>query len=296
MKNSIFQLPKTLPGAARSVPVFRTAYTADYFRKRAYIQHKTEIIRSFGRLLNVEGEPVEQGPRMIMINPKHALEVYHASDSLWFTDRKLANNENPELSKNLLDERTAAAMAVRQLEELGLAHSALRTHSISYTTLAVARSPREKPEEYRTELHNNFVFELEKLPVFGPGAKVKVSYANGKQLSDLYYFWRNTEMAGETRIISPERALDILSRNARFARLKDGCQVHYSSIQLGYYAASPDKIQTALIPVYCVKGEVRTPALPKYEFTLYVHATASARPEQAKAKGSMLGPTMQKVF
>lgn len=296
MKNSIFQLPKTMPGPARSVPAFRTAYTPEYFRKRSYIQHKTAIIRSLANLFEVEGEPLEQGPRMILLTSRQALEVYHASDSLWYTERSLANNENIEWSKNLPDERTAAAMAVEQLEKLGLANSALRQHSVSYTTLAVARSRREKPVEYKTELHNNFVFELEKLPVFGPGAKVKVSYANGRQLSDLYYFWRIPEMTGETRIISPERALDILSRNARFARLKEGCQVQYASIQLGYYAASPDKIQTTLIPVYCVKGQVRTPALPHYEFTLYVHAAASGKTDAAKTNGSILGPTMQKVF
>lgn len=74
--------------------------------------------------------------------------------------------------------------------------------------------------------------------------------------------------------------------NFRFAVIKElgKSSSEITDVSLGYYAAGPSDLQIYLIPVYKAQGSISYPELEKYDFNLFVIASAENQ-EMAKRKG-----------
>ena len=120
----------------------------------------------------------------------------------------------------------------------------------------------------------NFKYTLDHYPVFGPGAKTRVSMVSTTNLSSVYHFWRTINPVKEKRqVLLPELALEIFSKNFRFSELNpDSTKVIIKKMKLGYFAMSPGDVQNYLIPVYQISGTTSNMAMPVYDFDLYVVA------------------------
>ncbi len=220
------------------------------------------------------------------------LTIYPFSDSFWFYDDNLFANEDFKQSKNIPNPRSAVIIANDFLAEknLLLPNSQLVSHS--YSTVRsqkidnkviqsgclwpLKKNPRkeriERIDEYNTEIHLNYLYTLDDLPVFGPGAKTRVSLVDSQTVSGVYHFWRNPLRTSEKRkLLSPEFALEVFCKNPRFADLKeDSARVLITEMDYGYYALPPRVAQKYLLPVYIFRGSVSTETIPNYEFNLHM--------------------------
>ena len=177
--------------------------------------------------------------------------------------------------------------AERLLEKLKIDTQFIKLHSVSNTIAASSKSPKdEKGEQFPTSVNVNFNYELDGLPLFGSGAKTQVSYINNDQAVEILHFYRTPKQDGKTEVITPEKAVQQVVDNYRFAQLKDSERNtgEITDVTLGYFTASPTDLQRYLVPVYKVKGSVSTPALENYEFNLFVIASTESQ-DMAKRKG-----------
>jgi hypothetical protein len=288
MKDSLFKFNTELPKYVGHVPMYKTFHfdTASSKNKEYadYIAKRTEFLRSN---FKTEGELRDIGDQLIIRNEKEALEIYTASDSFWWTDRQNAYSENKELAKNLPSEKDAVQSAQKLLEKLNIDQSTMKVHSVSNSFASISESPNDKdPEKIPTSVNVNFTHELEGLPIFGSGAKTQISFINNDQLIEFLHFNRTPKQDGKVEVITPEKAVQQVFDNFRFAIIKEQGKSsgEITDVSLGYYATSPSDLQRYLIPVYKVQGSVSTPELENYDFNLFVIASAESQ-EMAKRKG-----------
>ena len=234
-------------------------------------QYWQQQLKKLNAEFKITGPVQEADDRLLLGNERYNLHVYKASDSFLYFDRTLVSPTDPVFSEKLISAEAALQKTQLKLRNLGLFHEYLEFRGIGYTGVSVDDSTPDNPhapsEEYKTEIKVHYRFKLNGLPVFGPGAKIVASYA-GEELSQMVYFWRTPALVNdgsavsaprEVPIISAQAALDAFSQDPRFVTLKKGnAKVRFHELQLGYYAPSPQVVQTALYPVYQVKGTVET--------------------------------------
>ena len=142
--------------------------------------------------------------------------------------------------------------------------------------------PDARPVTRPVAVQVNFRFELDGLPVFGPGAKVQVTLGPDASLLECYRFWRRPCEERHVAILPPEQAIERLRRDPAYAELPDDrARVVFDEVRLGYLALPPRELQGYLFPVYAFRGTVSTPELERYDHTRYVVAV-DIQPEQIK--------------
>ena len=192
-----------------------------------------------------------------------------------------ANGGPPKLP----DEATARKAAATFLRERKVQTKGAAVDSITHAMLARATRKSRKVEEQPVAVHVNYRYELDGLPVLGPGAKIQVTFVDSKAPAEMYKFWRAPKADGELRLLPPQAIFEMLRRDSDFAELGDDARVVYRNPRLGYYALPPRESQGALIPVYAFDGTLSTRAFERYDFTRYVVA-AKYSPEDAKQVGA----------
>ncbi len=245
-------------------------------------------IAKLAALHGVKSKPQDAGSRIIFRDRRATLEVFLASDSIrWSTlsngtAESGGNGGRPALPDDAAAPKLAAAfLRARKVQTKGAA-----VDSITHAMFARANRKTRNAEEHPIAVHVNYRYELEGLPVLGPGAKIQVTYAGGKAPAEMYKFWRAPKAEAELELLPAEAAFDLLRRDPAFAELpSDGSQVVYRDLRLGYYALPPRETQGALIPVYAFEGTVTTREFERYDFTRYVVAVPYT-PDQAKEVGA----------
>lgn len=289
---SLFDVKAALPSATPSITMFATRRTGDDREQRLAAR-----ARDLSKVFRVTGKATDMGDTVTIASKRRTLTLYPASDSFWYHDEQLFANEDRKHSKTLPDAKAARELATRFLAENWLLPSFAYVHSTSFTSVAIRKDGARKAEEFRTEIHVNFRYKLDGLPVFGPGAKSRVSFVDAKTRSGVFQFWRSPQQLEEPRpLMSPSLAIELFSRNFRFAKLKrDTAKGTISGVELGYFAMSPTAVQNYLIPVYQVVGTIRTDALPRYDFKHYVVAVKYSDAD-VKAMGINIGNVKSVVF
>lgn len=270
MSNNLFELTGKLPSVKDEITIFSTRQTKEQRENRIKSSAK-----NLSKIFRIKGRLIEGGNKSRITEKTRQIYLYTASDSFWYQDGALFANENRAHTKRLPGEKKAQRSAIDFLEKNKLLIPGAKIYSTTYTTVAIRKDGSDKIDEFNTEVHVNLRYELDGLPVFGPGAKTRVSFINSNKTSGVYHFWRNPESVETKRkLLSPELALEVFYKNFRFANLKsnESAKGIIKSVELGYFAFPPTDVQNYLLPVYRIRGTIRTKEFPKYDFDHYVVA------------------------
>jgi regulatory protein YycI of two-component signal transduction system YycFG len=291
--SKLFQFNGKLPQAGDDITIYETMQTKE--QRESNLKARNE---SLSKIFGIaKGKTLDLGDKLQITEKTKNVSLYAASDSFWYQDDKLFASENKKQGLKLPEPKLAEDIAKRFLKSNGLLLSAAEFHSTSYTTVAVNKEGSSKVDEYNTELHVNFRYTLDKLPVFGPGAKTRVSLVDENTQSGVYHFWRDPKPAKRRmKLLSPELALELFYKNFRFAQLNpDTAKATIDDMQLGYYAMSPTDVQNYLVPVYRVTGTISTETFPRYDFTHYIVAVKYTD-DDVKAMGVSIKGVKSMVF
>jgi hypothetical protein len=189
MDEKLFVGPKRLPEVGRRIPMYRAMRFASLsHRDTEFATTMQRRVRRYTQLLGFTLSPIDAGDVILFREHDSALEVYRASDSLWWANTSLAFTERPAASR-LPTEAEAKRLAARELARLQLDTQQSRVTRVDYNEIAVAEGGR-RPRLGRTAVNVNFRFVLGGLPVMGPGAKIKVSFVGNGQVSQVIYALR----------------------------------------------------------------------------------------------------------
>ncbi len=312
IKSTEIELPLHLPKVPLSLPIFGVDHP--FFKEdnpgKYWDQSLSNLQSSFG----LEGKVIDAGDRLMLEDKdgNRVAQVYKPSQSFMYYDRSLMSTADPKYANVMLSPETAKKRASIWLDKQGQWVDNLVFEGFSYT--GVSQGPPIDPselsdhvieKEYFTEIKACFGFQIGALPIFGPGAKVVVSFA-GDSISQLAYFWRSPAFraVGELKVQPPEFVQKQLALDPRFSHLDpDKSKIRVNEITLGYYALPPYAVQRGYFPVYQVRGTVETRgdnngylALTKkrdkvlrdslrYDFNFFIPAGRDMTPQSYKAGG-----------
>jgi hypothetical protein len=295
--SDLFIWPAKLPEVTGKIPVYRTSiYNSLAYRNADFTKDFTSRLELAKRKFQLTTEPLDRGDRVLYRENDATLEVFRASNSIWWAKRSLVDRDQLSKGPALPEEAEAKERAAAELKRLGLDVKNAVFDSVCYDEVAVREPGAKRPKVLKTAANVIYRFEIRSVPVFGPGAKIKVSLVENGQVSQVLYFWRKPAAEGSTKPLLLEEARAQFMRDPAFLRLSASkAAVEIRSVRFGFYAAPPGEFQRFLIPVYKVEGAVRTSEFERYEFYRYVTAIAMG-PEEAKAQGVTPNPAACRVF
>jgi hypothetical protein len=242
-----------------------------------------EQVKRLASRFRVEGRLRDRGDRFIVEDENSMFEVFRGSHSIWWTDiATLRNPPSPLAQDDILSKEEATRRALSYLETYNQQDNRAALEAISQGMMATIKPSPSAPntDAKPFSIVANFGFSLDRLPIFGPGAKMQVTFGAGKQVTEFYKFWREPIEDHERELLPIEAAIDMFRRDEAFVDLRqDEARVTINSIQLGYYAFPPRENQGYLVPIYAFDCVVSTPHLESYEFTDYVVAVPFERDE-----------------
>jgi hypothetical protein len=270
-----FELIAQLPTPVPSMPMLQLDVgvrlaQADPALEPDFRQRVSQAAGLFG----LDAPPMFKRDRAIVRQDNLSLEVFRASDSLWWTDHRLANIDAPLSAIDLPAEHAARDIADGQLRRLGLDIEPAAISSITYSeTEAATASVRATPSGIRSALDVNYTFRIASFPVFGPGAKIKVTLGHAAALAQVVYFWRKCRPVGSFSPITPQQAIERFQQDNAFKQLDlKSAKIVIARVELGFYALPPSKFQRFYIPVYAVDSKCYVGTLPPYSFRRYITA------------------------
>jgi len=273
--SAIIQIPENLVIDREEIKSFRTPLP----------EHNEQRARHWARIFNVHGEIVDLGQSYVIRDEQGDLEIFHASDSLWWTDVPAMNRE-PQGPVNLPGEEEAIAIANAFLQSHELFDDSCRVEAITYAEAGRIVTEEIEPELFRVAMRVNYTFSLEGLPVWGPGAKIGVTIGAENRVIEVFKFWREPVEDRAFPLLNPEAAARLLMKDAAFAQLKEGeASVKYHHFQPGYYALPCMECQAFLGPVYQFSGTVTTPARKETPLLRHVIAVPLSTEEMKKVGG-----------
>jgi len=228
------------------------------------------------------------GARLTASDGVQRIEVFRASAS-WRWTRLSAEAEPPAAAATVPVDAVTKANAF--LAARALLDPRAKSVGVSYTEVTLAE-PEGGAKSFPIETHVDYRFSWNGLPVFGPGAKMRVTFGHDGEVARIYKFWRDPggepAGAGERRPVQGRRHVrKRLRRDAMFARLRRRVRIRIHSAQLGYYAAPPREVLAALLPVVACECTASMRAMPRYDFVRYVSAF-----RMRAADWESLGPTL----
>lgn len=204
-----------------------------------------------------ETPAVNETPELyyVSVEPLY-LECCKNSGSIWFADlSKLYCEACKGDEYEFPPEETAIAIAEVFLSELGLFRVEFSLRDLLFGKCAVRDIGTNETE---TAIHHwdvMFSSELpsceqqEIIPVYGPGAKIRVSIGDEGEVIGLHYVWREVEPLETYPAITEDEAIEIFKE-------KLGGEPEELEVKLGYYAESEFTEQDFLQPYYIFDGTV----------------------------------------
>ncbi len=264
--NGLFQLPGRLPEVPKSIRLYQTS--ADDPEKMGFGSR----LNAYADAFKLRSRPQDHGDSVVYQERTFELEVFKASDSVWWEHKALAYREIPPEDTKLPSKRRAVELAERYLERYGLSSGYAKFSHVSYTNVIHIDRVNKSRTKYETEVNVNYGFDVDGLPVAGPGAKIQVSFVERGRLCELYRFWREPKVGMDCSIIGPEKALEKLCEDESFRQLSPrNASVKLDSIELVLYSMPPPEVQRYYIPSYRIEGTVTT-EYHRHEFTDFVNA------------------------
>jgi hypothetical protein len=250
-------------------------------------QRDSELVVRQAASLGVRGRLQEDARWSIIRDRTSILQVFAASRCLRWTRLSRSGGE-PAREVELPTQEDAPGLAESFLREQGLEHDLASFRSLSFTTLTRTEEGQDTPVEYPVALHVNFGFELDELPVFGPGAKIQVTFNGPDTVGQILWFWRDVEEDRVLDILAPDLAADLLRRSVAPDGVQDAVRIVLAPPRLGYYALSPHEAQRYLIPAYEFEGSILTDDRETYRFIRYV-ASVQVEADEVKSLTAFFG-------
>jgi hypothetical protein len=260
---------------------------ARYFERR---------MKRYKEMFDLKVKPEDKGDTLCFREKEIDLEVYKASDSFWWTNRKLAFQETLPQGAILPDEDAAVKYAHEYLSKVGIDRNHIQLGSVTHTEVVHDNAEQKEIERLNTAVNVNFSFIVDDMPVVGPGAKIQVAFCDRDKMAHALYFWRNIQVADEMETILPDAAIEKFMKDPSFIRLDErSSSVRIHEVSLNYFALPPFEFQRYLIPVYSISGTVSTKHLEKYDFRTHVVAV-NISPEKVKRLGIVANPDSCQIF
>lgn len=299
MSKNLFNYPEQIPVYLKEVPMYRATKYKTYSRREADVQKDLDLrAERYTKFLSIKATPEDLGEVIVYQYNDQELEIFRPSDSLRFTHKGLSSQAATPKAVKLPDEKKAFDVAANYLDKYELTNENATIKALAYTEFVshAMKKGDVAPQVIKTEAHVIYSFSLDGIPVMGPGAKIKISMVENEKMSGLLYFWRNTTKEKAMKITHPIEALRKLTNSPNFMKLSpETASVDLHSIQFGYYAMPPGEFQRFLIPVYAVKGTVKTEFFDRDDFTRYVVAV-DLSPEEIKKLGVVANPDSCTMF
>jgi hypothetical protein len=198
----------------------------------------------------------------------HVLETYDESDSIWYSNMSRLEEETAEPldAKKALGvksedeiEKEAGNRADKFLKKLNLLPKEAKRIGLKGIEVAeLSADEDEVGETVVTGVQEQYKFELDDIPVVGPGAKISVDFGRDGEVVGLFKAWRKVKKDQEISTISPEEALGKFQSNEVFASLDEDSEVKVDKFFFGHYALPAFEQQDHLLPVYVFEGKVKT--------------------------------------
>lgn len=251
----------------------------------------TDQVARLAARFDLKGEVNDAGLWWVCRNDTWMLEVYQASHSLRL-DRLDADGEGRGLPKDAPDRERALATAERVMRMIGEEHAKAAVHSV--TELELRRSVRGQSDDERqvVGLQVNYRYALDSLPLVGPGAKAQVTVGADGEMMQAYRFARAVERIESRAAVPADEVLHRFAATDMFAQLDERSKVSITSMELGLLSVPPTEVQSVLVPVYVIKGQISTRMLPRYDFIRYVAATDMADTEVKRRRWQQTRPAL----
>jgi len=295
IKSSQIEMPAHLGAFPKALPVYGVDHPSlKNEDPRINWEMRVKFLKD---VFGFEGSLDDAGDRLVLQDKEgnRVVQIYKASDSFLYYDRRIATPTDPQFASKILDYDTAKSNAHEWLAKYGLWDQFPFFEGMAYTGVSISQISEDTKyqsnyaeKEYHTEIKPCFGFRINETDVLGSGAKIMLSFA-ANQISQVVYFWRRpvSKPIGDIAILPPEIIKKHLARDHRFAHLDpNNSKIRINTIKLGYHAASPADFQRVYLPVYQFTGIVETRG----------GHNAQGFESQVKKKGSFVQEALQYHF
>jgi hypothetical protein len=254
----------------------------------------TKTIKTFE--LKEKERQDSSGPRLVIRSSSSELEIFRTSDSLRWSKIDQRDEEPGEPVK-LPADNVAVSRADAFLEQRGLADASAVVQSVTQSHHSRIGKGNEVFVNHPVAKHVNYEFRVDELRVFGPGAKMQVTFSNEEAPVQTYKFWREPRQGKTLNTISYDQAVELIRSHPTFATMVRAgeAKVVFERVQLGYYAFPARERQGMLVPVYRFDGAAHSPHGEHYRFSRYVMAVALP-PAEIKASRMTVRHNQPAVF
>ena len=271
--NALVYYPEKIPEYKKQISIYRTIpFRTASFKNVKAKRYITNRMTRYSKLFDFTEKPEDIGDRFVYSRTGHDLEIFKTSDSLRYTNVELKYPLKlpDKVSLPTKDEAYEITNDALKKYELSVEHA--KISSFTYTELAKETNTDGKMQIQKIEANVEFNFELDDLPVWGPGAKIKTSLVENS-VAGILYFWRKPVYENVIPVIHPLSALERFTTDRSFKYLdKETAEINIHSASLGYYSLSPSAFQRFLIPVYAIKYTVNSKFMDPYHSTQFVVA------------------------
>jgi hypothetical protein len=243
-----FDFLSPLPEPPEAMPVYRVLPP----------EVSRDQMKRWMEAFDLEGEIVGRERQLVVTQGERVLEAFTQSGTGYvrFSDNRSLAVE--EVADNLPAEGEAVERAEEFLKQYGLLPENASFAGIGYYEFRRADPKGSVVEEGRSGISVGFAFELDELPVVGPGAKASVAFGADGKIIGAARIWRDSEVGAQVEIISPERALELFK--AGWPPEKADSEpaittvVTISEVEMAYYAGPGPLPQEWIEPVYVFRG------------------------------------------
>ena len=201
---------------------------------------------------------VRNDEQIILQDAKHRVEFFTNSKSVWWTNIKWEDKETIPIKK-VPNEDDIINAANQHLKILNIADGKPNIKSITYDEAFDYDVRSKKSTSYVSSINVNYDFTINNLPVFGSGAKIRVTLDENLEVVEWYRFWRDLKQEKKYKIIGIATAKKLIESSTTFSKLdKRKSEIVIKKIDLGYLALPPRETQAYLLPVFRFKGFTHT--------------------------------------
>ena len=195
--------------------------------------------------------------QIVYINNEIRMEFYYESNSLWWTNLEWENKEISEI-KEIPSNKVCISISNDFLKSNGLDNKYMKFKDIEHDTAIIYNKKREQSKQYITAINVNYNYDVEGIPIFGSGAKLKTVLDGKKNIVEWYRFWRDFEPIEKRKIITSEMAIRLFHMHPVYEKMmRSKIEIEFFKPKLGYYAFPPRINQNILFPVYEIRGHIQ---------------------------------------
>src|SRR2546421_2678787 len=144
----MFQFPK-FSTDRRQIAMFRTPAP----------NRDEDQVRRLAATYGMDAEARDQGHRLALRDARTMLEVFYASDSVWWTDLTESSKEMTQAPK-LPGRDQATALAESFLQERSMSDKRASVRSVKFTEQSRMDRGQKEPVSFATAVHVNYGFSV----------------------------------------------------------------------------------------------------------------------------------------